>query len=272
VPCRPVLAEVLAGDDDPCAQEELRYYNMGLHIGSVFILLGVSLLGSLAPVALHISSTSKNTTTAIRLGTYFGVWCLLKWVACACPIRRPACDHSSAGPAGFGTILATAFIHMQLPAVESLSNSCLPAFWTETYEAWPFLFCTTAVMCMQSLDFLIKVCARFPGLVTHNEFTNWQPALRCASIPSKLSAAASQLICPAPWLQGFLRRQGTGLEMIESGHAGDSPMHGCHTAVIGAMLSIQPPATQHPSQPHDAEAGEFTESGGGGSCLHFNST
>lgn len=193
-------------------------------------------------------------------------------VACACPIRRPACDHSSAGPAGFGTILATAFIHMQLPAVESLSNSCLPAFWTETYEAWPFLFCTTAVMCMQSLDFLIKVCARFPGLVTHNEFTNWQPALRCASIPSKLSAAASQLICPAPWLQGFLRRQGTGLEMIESGHAGDSPMHGCHTAVIGAMLSIQPPATQHPSQPHDAEAGEFTESGGGGSCLHFHST
>ena len=59
--------------DDPCAQLELVNYDMGLHIASVFILLGVSLLGSLAPVLLRVCSASQRIATAIRLGTFFGV-------------------------------------------------------------------------------------------------------------------------------------------------------------------------------------------------------
>lgn len=45
---------------------------------------------------------------------------------------------------------------MMLPAVEYLTNPCLPAFWTESYEAWPFLFTTVAVLGMQLVDYLIK--------------------------------------------------------------------------------------------------------------------
>lgn len=46
---------------------------MGLHIGSVFILLAVSLAGSLAPVALRLCSTQSTcVSTAIKLGTFFG--------------------------------------------------------------------------------------------------------------------------------------------------------------------------------------------------------
>ena len=60
-------------EGDPCSLESLQDYNLGLHIGSVFILLAVSLAGSLAPVALRLcSAQSSGVSTAIKLGTYFG--------------------------------------------------------------------------------------------------------------------------------------------------------------------------------------------------------
>lgn len=51
---------------------ELENYNLGMHIGSVFILLGVSLAGALLPVLLHISSKSSIVLTCVKMGTYFG--------------------------------------------------------------------------------------------------------------------------------------------------------------------------------------------------------
>ena len=54
-------------------------YDLALHIGSVFILLAISLAGSLLPVALRRLSGSKAgsryssmVTTAITLGCLFG--------------------------------------------------------------------------------------------------------------------------------------------------------------------------------------------------------
>ena len=52
----------------------LQDYNLGLHIGSVFILLGVSAAGALLPVALHISSKSSTVLAIVKLGTFFGAW------------------------------------------------------------------------------------------------------------------------------------------------------------------------------------------------------
>ncbi len=52
--------------EDPCAKEELEDYQLGLHIGSVFILLGVSLLGSFLPVILQVSSKNTATQTVIK--------------------------------------------------------------------------------------------------------------------------------------------------------------------------------------------------------------
>ena len=61
----------MAGED-PCAYVALTDYNLGLHIGSVFILLGVSLAGAMLPVVLHISSRSSAVLAAVKMGTYFG--------------------------------------------------------------------------------------------------------------------------------------------------------------------------------------------------------
>lgn len=52
-------------------------------------------------------------------------------------------------PAGFGTILSTAFIHMLLPAVQNLSSPCLPESWNERYEAWAYLFVVLSIVFMQ---------------------------------------------------------------------------------------------------------------------------
>lgn len=74
----PAAAEAaLALGEDPCAQEALQSYDLALHIGAVFILLGVSLLGSLGPVGLWLAGRrgaqgEGAVATCIRLGTYFG--------------------------------------------------------------------------------------------------------------------------------------------------------------------------------------------------------
>jgi zinc transporter 1/2/3 len=57
---------------------------------------------------------------------------------------------------GFGTILATAFIHMLTPAQYKLSSPCLSTSWLETYEAWAALFCVLSIVVMQALDFVIE--------------------------------------------------------------------------------------------------------------------
>ena len=51
---------------DDCEFAGLEDYNLGLHIGAVFILLAVSLLGSLIPVALHIGRHRSAITTAVK--------------------------------------------------------------------------------------------------------------------------------------------------------------------------------------------------------------
>lgn len=53
---------------DACTAEPLEDYDLGLHIGSVFILLGVSMLGAFAPVILSIFQ-AKWVIIVIRCGT-----------------------------------------------------------------------------------------------------------------------------------------------------------------------------------------------------------
>lgn len=111
-----------------CHKEALEDYNLGLHIGSIFIMMAVSAMGGSIPVLLHISTNHTTITTLIKLGTFFG----------------------------FGTILSTAFIHMLTPAQYNLSSPCLSASWLETYEAWAALFCVLSIVVMQALDFVIE--------------------------------------------------------------------------------------------------------------------
>ena len=195
VPACPAAPSGLPGEGpepepgDPCAGPGAQQdYDLPLHLAAVVVLLGVSLAGSLGPVALHLSSASSAVSTAIRLGTFFG-----ELLRLGRPCRRPGAGGrpgvgrlvmvgrrlgirwqemrpslntswptipSPARPplprAGFGTILSTSFIHMLLPAAQSFASPCLPRAWADSFDGWAYLFVTLAVLLMHLIDFLLK--------------------------------------------------------------------------------------------------------------------
>lgn len=189
-------AAATARGEDPCASEELVNYDLPLHIASVFILLGVSLLGSLGPVAIRLSAAaSPAAATAIRLGSYFG----------------------------FGTMLSTAVIHMMLPAVAALTHPCLPHTWTDSYEAWAYLFVTLSILLMHLVDFIIKGYCRRHGAASHAEGG-------CgAAVVGAIVAADLHSSNPSPIPPPDQARAEEG--SVNDGEAGACPVHGegCHT-------------------------------------------
>lgn len=145
---------------------DLTDYSVRWHVAGAGIMLAVSLLGSLLPVALHLSSSRPGVTTGIRLGTYFG----------------------------FGTILATAFIHMLGPAAEALSSPCLPAAFRDAYSEWAFLFCLAAVLLMHLIDYSIKVRDEDGG-VALAWLAGWAAGMLLPSARAARPASSRRSLC-----------------------------------------------------------------------------
>ncbi|CAK4623872.1 hypothetical protein LEN26_018084 [Aphanomyces euteiches] len=82
---------------DACGPADAEHYNMGLHIGSMFIVFGVSLVGCMFPVVSPSVPFLTSSRRAIQLLHAFG----------------------------FGAILSTALVHVISPAIAKLSNPCL---------------------------------------------------------------------------------------------------------------------------------------------------
>ena len=185
----PAAAPAAAAADDACGKDSTSAldYSVGLHIGSVFILLAVSLLGSLLPVALHISSKSTLVLTLVKLGTFFG----------------------------FGTILATAFIHMLSPAAQNLSSPCLPASWNDLYDSWAYLFVVVAIMVMQLIDFCIE-----------GAYQRYCVSAGACGDPQQQQQQQQQRVGKQPHTPAC----------HEQAH--DADVHTHHAVVVGAMASL----------------------------------
>ncbi|KAI3652320.1 hypothetical protein MP228_003623 [Amoeboaphelidium protococcarum] len=93
--------------ENDCSQVPVEDFNLAFHIGSIFIVLAVSFLGTLIPVVSKLSP-------AIKINSFFYV--LLKGF-------------------GMGVILATGYIHLLVPGISTLQNPCLPEVFL-SYEAW----------------------------------------------------------------------------------------------------------------------------------------
>ncbi|KAM9971288.1 hypothetical protein ACTFIW_011265 [Dictyostelium discoideum] len=110
-----------------CEEDPDKQYSKPIHIAAVFIILGVSFLGTMIPIlATHIEKL-RIPRYAIIVGKSIGI----------------------------GVVLSCAFIHMLLPAVISLTSECLPESWHEGYEAYPYLFALLAGIVMQFIDFVV---------------------------------------------------------------------------------------------------------------------
>ncbi|ORY93609.1 Zinc/iron permease [Syncephalastrum racemosum] len=105
--------------------QALSSYNLSWHVGSIFIMMGVSFLGIVIPVATKFVSWFAVSPRLITCGKSFGV----------------------------GVILATAFIHMLPPAFEKLTSPCLGHPWHEGYDAFPALFAMLAVLVMHLIEY-----------------------------------------------------------------------------------------------------------------------
>ena len=109
-------------------------YNLGLHVGTLFVILTTSVLGVYFPIA------------AKKLPM----------------LRIPEIVFFTVKHFGTGVIVATAFIHMLPSAFESLSDPCLSDFWTDTYTAAPGAIAMAAMFFIFFVEFVsTRYLARF---------------------------------------------------------------------------------------------------------------
>ncbi|ORZ19750.1 Zinc/iron permease [Absidia repens] len=121
----PVSAQEVA-DEETCSSESLENYNMGLRIGSIFIILVTSGLGTFTPMLIHrIRPYGKGSFQdwILTIGKFFGT----------------------------GVLLATAFVHLLPESMEHFASPCLSDGW-KTYGAFAGVFCMISSFGLQLLE------------------------------------------------------------------------------------------------------------------------
>ncbi|RGB34153.1 Zinc/iron permease [Rhizophagus diaphanus] len=124
-----------AGECSSGSEFDERTYNLGLHIGALFIILATSSLGSFLPVM-------SKKFPKFKVPSYIFFFC----------------KHF-----GTGVIVATAFIHMLPSSFEMLSNECLPEIW-HNYSAWPGAI---AMMAATFIFFIEYIAINFTHNIEH---------------------------------------------------------------------------------------------------------
>ncbi|RIA85179.1 Zinc/iron permease [Glomus cerebriforme] len=115
---------------------DIRTYNLGLHIGALFIILLTSSLGAFLPVI-----SANFPSFRVPNSVFF------------------FCKHF-----GTGVITATAFIHMLPSSFEMLSNECLPDVW-HNYSAWPGAI---AMMAASTIFFIEYIALKYTDCDDHD--------------------------------------------------------------------------------------------------------
>ncbi|KAG9408736.1 high-affinity Zn(2+) transporter zrt1 [Aphanomyces cochlioides] len=100
--------------------EEKEDYNQGLHTAAIFIVMGVSLVGSFLPVLSSYIACLRNSRSVLDLLNAFGI----------------------------GVVVATACIHMIPSAIETLNDKCLNL----SYEGLAMVIVVATVLLMQATE------------------------------------------------------------------------------------------------------------------------
>lgn len=113
-------------EDINCSAVGVEDYNQPLQIGGVFIVLGVSFLGALVPIAARSSKTFRVSDFAFMLFKCFGI----------------------------GVIISTGLVHMMVPAFNAFRNPCLPEGWTG-YGSWVAVFTLLGAFFVQLVQTIV---------------------------------------------------------------------------------------------------------------------
>jgi len=112
---------------DPCAIDVQVEYNMPLHIGACFIVSSISFLGTMIPVLGKKISWLRIRELPFHCGKMFGT----------------------------GVILATALVHMLNPAVQNLTDPCLPAIFSN-YTSFAGAISLFAIFFVHFIQFMVR--------------------------------------------------------------------------------------------------------------------
>lgn len=102
-------------------------YGIGLHVGAIFIMFGVSVLGFTIPMVLTRSKRAQGSKVAeliVDLGKAFGT----------------------------GVVCTTAFVHMLADGAENLHSECAPAAFQQ-YSPFPFVIAVATLFLVATLEF-----------------------------------------------------------------------------------------------------------------------
>ncbi|KAI9136410.1 Zinc/iron permease [Paraphysoderma sedebokerense] len=106
-----------------CGNYSLGYYDTPLHIGAIFIILVVSLIGAIIPVLIR----------RYRWGVKHSAILICKAF-------------------GSGIVIATGFVHLLFPAFAGLTSSCAPQVFQD-YQSFPGLIALTTALMMHLTEF-----------------------------------------------------------------------------------------------------------------------
>jgi hypothetical protein len=122
--------EATAPPPDPCLTEVPAEYSIPLHVGCIFVIFVVSVVGTVIPI----------------LGSHRSKFAVHPFVL----ILGKCCAT--------GVILACALIHMLQPSNASLTSECLPLEFYEGYPSYAYLFAMVAALAMQLLEDCVERC------------------------------------------------------------------------------------------------------------------
>ena len=115
-------------------------YNLGLHVGSLFVVLAVSSLACAFPLLVLRFPRLRIPTGILFVVRHFGT----------------------------GVLLATAFVHLLPTAFISLGDPCLSGFWTDDYPAMPGAIALLAIFLIAGIEMTFspeKRCCAAPMTV-----------------------------------------------------------------------------------------------------------
>jgi len=127
--CNDTAAPTSAPTLDPCANYVVDY-DLGLHIGSVFIIMATSFVGVTSPLLIKRMAHANETSGY--------------WVSCGKLV-------------GTGVVMACGLVHMLQPAATSLTSPCVPWEFNTDYNAYAFLFALLAMIALHFMENMLRV-------------------------------------------------------------------------------------------------------------------
>ena len=114
-----------AGERPPCGSGASKHaYNTPLHVFALFLILILSTAACSFPVVVRRFPNLPVPSYALFLSRHFGT----------------------------GVLIATAFVHLLPTAYTSLTDPCLPPFWTDVYPAMPGFIAMVSVMVVVAIE------------------------------------------------------------------------------------------------------------------------